>query len=109
MTSLFSHCEVSVSVTMTSPGSSGFTAEIGAINSPTPKSCPRCVCAAATWLDASDSAMRAAPPPIATASSTSQSTVFLGTVTVAFAPVIDVWDMVKNLVKTGGFTLDSPQ
>jgi hypothetical protein len=39
--------------------------------------------------------------------------VFLGTVTVAFAPVIDVWDLVKNLVKTGGvsggFTLDSPQ
>jgi hypothetical protein len=39
--------------------------------------------------------------------------VFLGTVTVAFTPVIDVWDLVKNLVKTGGvsggFTLDSPQ
>ena len=53
--------------------------------------------------------MRAAPPPIATTSSTSQSTVFLGTMTVAFAPVIDVWDLVKTGGVSGGFTLDSPQ
>ena len=61
----------------------------------------------ATWPYAASSLTRCAARPIATTSSTSQSTKRLGSSTVAFGPVMLLWNLVNTVGESGRPIFDS--